>query len=290
MSRIDEALRRAGIDAPATTTEGGATGVSPWAFGAEPLQPVGVVPPRPRPVPEINTPLPSQGPQRFREFNHEWRERLIGSSSVDPVLVEQFRRLAATLHHLQTTNKLKVVMVTSAAPGDGKTMTSINLALVLSGSYARRVLLIDADLRRPSIQALSQIPDVPGLSDVLKANGEQKLSVVPLTENLTLLPAGRAEADPISALTSPRMQRILEEAAERFDWVVVDAPPVGPVADASLLAEKIGAIVFVVRAGQTPYMNVQKALDQLGRDRILGIVLNGVETAELSGGYGYYGE
>jgi Mrp family chromosome partitioning ATPase len=92
----------------------------------------------------------------------------------------------------------------------------------------------------------------------------------------------------MGALASPRMQRILEEAQDHFDWVIVDAPPVGPVADASLLAERIGAIVFVVRAGRTPYPSVQKALDTLGRDRILGVVLNGLSNGDLDREYGYH--
>ncbi len=288
MSRIDEALRRAGIapaDAPAGS--GGGAVSSPWVFGPE-------APPAVAPEPQRSKPVSETGPRGkhsswpFREFSAEWRDRLIGSSLVDPLLVEQFRRLAATLHHAQIEQNLKVVMVTSAGPGDGKTMTSVNLSLVLSGSYRRRVLLMDADLRRPSIQGLSQLPDVPGLSETLKANGEEKLSVFPLTENLVLLPAGRPESDPMSALTSPRMQRIIEEAKERFDWVIVDTPPIGAVADASLLAERADAIVFVVRAGRTPYPAVRKAIETLGRERILGIVLNGVSAQEIGGGDGYY--
>jgi protein-tyrosine kinase len=286
MSRIDEALRRAGGNPAAAPAGGGGAVSSPWVFGPEAIQlgPSGSQ--RSRSV--LETIPVSQSSWRFREFSAEWRDRLIGSSSVDPVLVEQFRRLAATLHQTQVENNLRVIMVTSAAPGDGKTMTSVNLSLVLSGSYGRKVLLIDADLRRPSIQRLSQIPDAPGLSDALKANGEQKLSVFPLTENLVLLPAGHAVSDPMAVLTSSRMQHILEEAAERFDWVILDAPPVTPIADASLLAERVGAIVFVVRAGRTPYPAVQKAVETLGRERILGVVLNGLSPEQSNGYYGYY--
>jgi protein-tyrosine kinase len=285
MGRIDEALRRTGVDTSAAPAGSGAAS-SPWAFGPEPPQPVAQ---GPRLRSELDfPPAAGSGSWRFSEFSAEWRDRLIGSPSVDPLLVEQFRRLAATLHHVQTADNLKAVLVTSALPGDGKTMTSVNLSLVLSASYGRRVLLIDADLRRPSIQALSQMPDAPGLSDALKVSGDQKLSVVPLTENLVLLPAGRAVSDPMGALTSSRMQRILEEAAERFDWVIVDAPPIGPVADASLLAQRVDGIVFVVRAGRTPYPAVQKAVETLGRERILGVVLNGLTPEQSNGYYGYY--
>jgi protein-tyrosine kinase len=283
MSRIDDALRRAGVETVASANIAPAS--SPWTFG--PGAHSSIASPSPsRSVPDA---IPVHGTSwRFREFSDQWRDRLIDSSSVDPALVEQFRRLAATLHQAQITSGLKVVMVTSAEPGDGKTMTSVNLSLVLSSSYGRRVLLMDADLRRPSIQTLSQMPDAPGLIDVLRANGDQKLPIVPLTENLVLLPAGKPQSDPMEALTSPRMERILDEAAERFDWVVVDAPPVRPIADASLLAKRVGAIVFVVRAGRTSYAAALKAVETVGRERILGIVLNGVSQVDARGDYVYY--
>jgi capsular exopolysaccharide synthesis family protein len=284
MSRIDDALRRAGIEAVASANISPVS--SPWTFG--PGAPQSVASPSPsRSTPEA---IPAANPNswRFREFSDDWRDRLIVSPSVDFALVEQFRRLAATLHHAQLANSLKVVMVTSAAPGEGKTMTSVNLSLVLSGSYGRRVLLMDADLRRPSIQGLVRMPDAPGLSDALTVSGEQKLPIVPLNENLFLLPAGPAQPDPMTALTSPRMQRILDEAGERFDWVIVDAPPVGPIADASLLAARVGAILFVVRAGRTPYLAAQKAVETLGREHILGIVLNGISRGDERNGHTYY--
>jgi protein-tyrosine kinase len=181
-------------------------------------------------------------------------------------------------------------MVTSAEPGDGKTLVAVNLALVLSESYRRRVLLVDADLRRPSIREISQVSDLPGLSEVLKARADQKLSVLRITETLTLLPAGRPDPDPMSGLTSPRMQRIVREAAARFDWVILDAPPMGPVPDASLLAGMADGTLLVVRAGRTPCAAVQKAIEGLGRDRILGVVLNGVDHEGTTYDNRYYGK
>jgi capsular exopolysaccharide synthesis family protein len=182
-------------------------------------------------------------------------------------------------------------MVTSAWAGDGKTLTALNLALVLSESYRRRVLLIDADLRRPSISKLSEFSPTCGLSEGLKSKTEQKLSVLKITETLTLLPAGRPDPDPMSSLTSDRMRRIIEEAASRFDWVILDAPPVGPVADANLLAEMTDAVLLVVRANHTQFAPVQKAIDLLGRDKIFGVVLNGIDElnqGEYERQYGKY--
>ena len=92
-----------------------------------------------------------------------------------------------------------------------------------------------------------------------------------------LLPAGRPDPDPIGGLTSARMRSILDEAAARFDWVILDAPPMGPMADANLLASMVDGAVFVVRSGRTHHQAAQRAIEALGRERILGVVLNGVE-------------
>jgi capsular exopolysaccharide synthesis family protein len=219
-------------------------------------------------------------------FSSRWRERLAAGPEADPILTEQFRRLAATLHHAHQNDGLRSVMVTSAAPGDGKTLTAVNLALVLAESYRYNVLLLDADLRRPSIPNVMEGGDLSGLSEALRAPTERKLALVPITPRLTLLPAGTPIANSIEALTSPRMRHILEEAAIKFDWVILDAPPVGPATDARLLTQMVGGTLFVIHAGQTQYPDVQKAIDALGRDQILGVVLNGVDKA--TSGTHYY--
>jgi protein-tyrosine kinase len=222
---------------------------------------------------------PDAGDGGSLRFAQEWSVRLANAATGDPALVEQFRRLAATLHHAQRANGLKSVLVTSATPGDGKTLTAINLALVLSQSYRYKVLLVDADLRRPSIPSVVDIADGTGLSETLRAVTDQKLALVPLAPGLTLLPAGQPIANSIEALTSPRMRSILEQAVQRFDWVVLDAPPVGLATDARLLTDMVDGTLFVIRAGQTQCADVQAALDVLGRDRLLGVVLNGVQQA-----------
>jgi len=204
-------------------------------------------------------------------------EQLAHTPEANPALVEQFRKLAATLHHAQAGSGIKVVMVTSASADDGKTLTALNLSLVLSESYRRRVLLIDADLRRPSLANIAHVTDAAGLSEALRSSTEKKPGLLQVTPMLMLLPAGRPDPDPIGGLTSPRMRSILDEAAARFDWVILDAPPTGPMADANLLASMVDGAVFVVRSGHTHHQAAQRAIDVLGRERILGVVLNGVE-------------
>jgi protein-tyrosine kinase len=217
----------------------------------------------------------------------ESRQRLAPAEATDPLLVEQFRRLAATLIQSQRTAPLKVIMVASAAPEEGKTLTALNLALVLSESFRRRVLLIDADLRRPKITELANVT-IEGLGDVVKALEHRKAPLVPVTDTLTLLPAGRPDPNPLSGLTSARMQQLLEEAGAAFDWVIVDTPPIGAAPDASLMCAMADATVLVVRAGETPFEAVQQAIEGIGRERIIGVVLNGVERTAVPSYGDYY--
>lgn len=270
MGRIDDALRRAAdahAEMPGTSREDLFTPA--WQIESEQPRP-------PLPAVTLAGSIFQQEPlSSIRGFSGTWRERLAIGPERNGVLVEQFRRLAATLHRAQEESNLRSVMVTSAAAGDGKTLTAVNLALVLSESYKRKVLLVDADLRRPSIGNLADVTGHTGLSEALKSQSEQKMLLVPLTPRLSLLPAGAPDPDPLGGLTSSRMRRILEEATARFDWVILDAPPIGPLADAGLLAEMVGGTLFVIRAGHTHVSLVQRGIEALGRERILGVVLNG---------------
>jgi protein-tyrosine kinase len=281
MGRIEEALRRAGMDKPGEVvgpaTAGSKVFVSAWpAPGAAEIRL------------EDPTSRQNQTTGSFRGFAPEWLERLVVPGNPNHMLVEQFRHLAGALHHAQANGQLKSLMVTSAVPGDGKTFTAMNLALTLAQSYARRVLLIDADLRRPSIDQICGIRNTLGLSEALRSKTEQKLPVFELTKGLTFLPAGRPDPDPLSGLTSSRMRSVLDEAAQQFDWIIVDAPPAAPLADAGLIGAMIDALLLVVRAGETHCLSVEKAIEALGRDRIFGVVLNGAE--QVSHEYhGYYG-
>jgi capsular exopolysaccharide synthesis family protein len=214
-------------------------------------------------------------------------EKLVVTSRPEQSTVEQYRKLAATLHHAQVERALKIVMVSSAVSGDGKTLTSTNLALTLSESYRRRVLLIDADLRRPSLHEMFQVKNSAGLTECLKAETDNRLPLIRASSYLSLLLAGRPDSDPMSGLTSERMHRLIEEAAATFDWVIIDTPPVVLLPDANLLAAMVDAAILVIGAGKTPYKLITRAIDALGREKILGVVLNRVDRSCLAGGYGY---
>ena len=232
---------------------------------------------------------PLEGSASTHRFGPGAAGKVIALPDVPAAAVEQYRRLAASLHHAQFDREMKVLMITSASPGEGKTLTAANLALTLSESYRRKVLLIDADLRRPSLHHIFDLPSVHGLSDALTSDSDQRLSVIQVSANLTVLPAGRPDSDPMSGLTSDRMRRIVQEAAAHFDWVIIDTPPVGFLSDANLLVAMVDAALFVVRAGKSPYRLIQRALDAVGRDRVLGVVLNAIDENVDDAGYYYYG-
>ena len=244
----------------------------------------GISQPDPGPRTRLARPLTEVDSAIHLRLSADWGERLATGPHANMALVEPFRQLAGTLHHLQRTGGIRVVMVTSASPEDGKTHVAVNLAAVLANSYRANVLLIDADLRRPSINVVPGI-DGLGLSAALRSEADEKLALVRLTPTLTLLPAGPAIPNSIEALTSPRMQQILQEASERFDWVILDAPPVGPTTDPRLLADLVDGTLFVVRAGKTQHSDVLNGVEAIGRERLLGFVLNGTDDKPTSDYY-----
>src|SRR5262249_50513478 len=199
--------------------------------------------------------------------------RLVGSQEIRAVCVEQYRRLAAVLLEEQADRSIRSIMVTSAVPGEGKTLTATNLALTLSQSYARRVLLIDADLRCPSMHEMFGVSNDTGLSDGLRAD-RTPLALVEVSPHLALLTGGRPDADPLPSLSSARMKALVDEAVTRFDWVIVDSPPLGLLSDAQLVARHVDAVLLVVAAGTTPCAVVQRAVSELSPARIIGAVLN----------------
>jgi capsular exopolysaccharide synthesis family protein len=206
-------------------------------------------------------------------------EKLVLSPDPDPASVEQYRRLAGRLHLAQAEHGIKVVMIASALPGEGKTLTATNLALTLSESYQRDVLLIDGDLRRPSLHELFRIPNVSGLNDGLRSEADRKVPLVHWSDRLTLITAGRPDPDPMKVLVSQKMKRVITEAATKFHWVIIDTPPVGLLTDASLFSAMVDTAVLVVQAGRTPHADIERAVRALGRERIFGVVLNRTSAA-----------
>jgi protein-tyrosine kinase len=286
MSRIDEALKRmsgAGATAPQNPVAGGSVHAEVRSILDHYPRESGVpddIPAEPQnqevlPVQEVMAPRTGREGQ-IGPLEAKYDIKLVISKGAAPISVEQYRRLAGAVHGLQIDRGLKTLMVTSAVPNEGKTLTVTNLALTLSESYKRRVLLIDADLRRPSIHEVFRVPNTTGLAEVLRSE-RADVPLLRLSTNLSLLPAGRPDSNPMAGLTSDRMRALLEQFNQDFDWVLLDAAPVGFMPDAQLLANVTGAVLFVIAAGSTPYTLVQRAIAELGTECVVGTVLNRVE-------------
>jgi len=293
MSRVDEALRRAS-DQPSTAADALPEEPFPIEMREHRRERKGALPdassqPADASVSQLAAEQRPKSSSLLQRMSGALAEKLVIDASMAATSREQYRRLAAVLHHTQQTTGLTVVMVTSGVPGEGKTLTCTNLALTFSESYGRRVLLIDADLRRPTIHSVFNIDNSGGLSDGLAAVQERKMLVRQVSEKLGVLPAGRPTSDPMASLISDRMRRLIEEARAEFDWVIIDTPPVALLPDAHILAAMSDGALLVVKAESTPYAVVKRAAEAIGHERTLGVVLNLSDgNAHSTGYYGYY--
>ncbi|MCX6549909.1 MAG: CpsD/CapB family tyrosine-protein kinase [Acidobacteria bacterium] len=201
--------------------------------------------------------------------------------------VEQYRRLAAQLIQASVEHGVSVVMIASSVRGEGKSLTAANLAVTLARSYQRDTLLIDADQRAPKQHEIFHVDNVRGLSDWLRNGPDTAAGTVQLMPSLTLLTAGRPTMDPMAGLTSQHMKALIAEAKSAFDFVVLDTPAATLVPDAGVLVSLVDTAVLVIRAGSTAYAAVDRAVATLGRDRILGTVLNRADKSTSAGRYWY---
>ena len=214
------------------------------------------------------------------------RDKMVLGRHIPAAAVEQDPQARRGVAPRPGAARTKVVMMASTLAGEGKTLTATNLALTLSESYRRRVALIDADLRRPTVHDMFGLPNVSGLNDVLSARGDAACEIFDVSPCLSVLTAGRPNPDPISGLTSERMRRLVAAAAKEFEWVILDTPPVGLLPDAGLLGGMVDTVVLIVAAGRTQYRMVHRTVEAIGRDRIFGVVLNRAATDPLWGGMG----
>jgi protein-tyrosine kinase len=217
---------------------------------------------------------------------------LVAALAPASLAAEQYRSLRTRLKRAENGRALRAIAITSPNKGDGKSLTSANLALTMAQEFQQRVLLVDCDLRRPSVHQLFGLGDRIGLGDVLMnlANLDQSLVWLP-EHHLTVLPAGTLPANPGELLGSAMMRRVLDTLRTRFDRILIDVPPVAPLADLQILAPLVDGLLMIVRAGITPKPAIERALAGLDTTKVLGLVLNesGAEGTDHYGyeGYGY---
>jgi capsular exopolysaccharide synthesis family protein len=200
---------------------------------------------------------------------------LVAGLAPKSLAAEQYRQLRTRLAHAEGANNLRTVLVTSPQKGEGKSVTSANLALTMAQELQRRVIIVEADLRKPSMQHMFGLPPGPGLTDYLSGAAElnEVMRFIP-DHNLTVIHAGSTAANPAELLGSTAMRRLLDALRSRFDRVILDTPPVLPLADVAVLAPLVDGALMVVRAGVTPKPAIENALRAFDSSRLLGIVLN----------------
>jgi protein-tyrosine kinase len=203
---------------------------------------------------------------------------------------EQFRTLRSRLYRIRESQPLNTLLISSAIPAEGKTLVSANLAQALVRQRGCKVLLIDADLRVPRLREFMGVPVGPGLADYLQGGATESDVIQRSQEDeLFLIQAGEHITHPAELISNGRLQQLLAHMAGLFDWVILDSPPILPMSDAAVLAHMCDGVLMVVRAGTTPAEVSQRACQQLGDARIVGVVLNSVEKSVASDSYYQYG-
>jgi len=205
---------------------------------------------------------------------------------------EQFKILRTSLLFPSSGRPARSIMVTSALPGEGKSFVAANLAISIAQNINEHVLLMDCDLRKPTIQRYFGFGQVPGMSDYL--GSEKPLTALLLKtgiDKLTLLPAGKPPDNPSELLSSNKMWQLLDEVKTRYPdrYIVMDSPPPKLTAETSALAKQVDGVLIVVKYGSTAREASRDLIQHLGREKILGVVLNWMDLRSLdSYHYGAY--
>lgn len=202
---------------------------------------------------------------------------------------EAYRSLRSNIEYSSFDDEYRAIVVTSSVPGEGKSTTSGNLALSLAQS-GNKVLLVDCDMRKPSIHKKFKISNMSGTAELLLRKESFEDVVNCYNENLTIITAGKIPPNPSEMLASRAMTAFIKEMKKEFKYIILDTPPLQAVTDAQVLSTKADGVLLVVRAGSTKKDAVLNSVDLIKKvqGKVIGTVLNGVENKKNS--YYYYGE
>ena len=217
--------------------------------------------------------------------------RLVTITHPHSTYCEEYRSLRTQIIHKSQRQKLKSIVIASINASEGKSVTALNFSWLLAQTDGVKALIIDSDLRMPSLTDYLGIEADRGLSHVLAGTAELKESIIKLEPSgLHLLPGGEARSDVAELISGPKFKEILREAREMFDFVIIYAPPLGIFTDAAVLINHADGAIMVVRSGKTRYSTVERVMESVPRDRMLGVVLNQSEDVldETHYNYGYY--
>jgi protein-tyrosine kinase len=281
MGKVYDALKKAEEQRSRRVHDTASTASAmPPVFEPGPLSGMGGTPEvkRSRPGQLLSNLARAAGRSARSETAGEFNKRRITLLQPESFVAEQFRTLRARIDALATSRTIRTLAVTSALPGDGKTLAAIGLAVVNSMQPGRRVVLVDCDLRKPTVAASLGLRVDAGLAEVLEGSAslEDAISRVEGSQ-LDVLPVRSIPPNPSELLASENMRKLLEALASRYDRVILDLPPTLGLPDAKTMSELCDGVIFVVRADVTPEPEIASALDVIDRRRVLGLVMNGSE-------------
>ena len=227
-----------------------------------------------------------------------WDERLQNVSTLSPTVAESFRRLRAKILHPATGTPARTILVTSSVPEEGKSFICANLGITFAQGMEQHALLVDCDMRRPTLAKLFGIKNDRGLVDYLQGKSDlEQLIKRTSQEKLSIIPSGLPPTNPSELLDSEKMQAMITEVASRYPdrYIFFDSPPMHAASETAVLAKHVDGVILVVRGGKSGREQTKKLVDALGKEKILGVVFNACEMnvleAKLQGysrGYDYY--
>lgn len=218
------------------------------------------------------------------------RKAIFDPRDTDPFYTEMMRGLRAKVEHRIDTAGFRVLGVTSAVTGEGKTKTAIQLAVNMASTGRKKVLLMDLDLRKSDVAREMRIGATPGLSEYLLGSvSREEIIRITSTRGLYLVPAGAPVHSPVDLLAGEKFRSFLKELRGHFDLLILDTPPILPVPDALTISDQLDAFIVVFRLSFTPYKLLRQAVDELDTGKIMGVVLNGDEKKSDKYYSRYYG-
>ncbi len=257
----------------------------------------------PQTLPSLGTAVePSAAPESLNgnyseQFSHfqslhvsvPSQNRLVCLTDDESLAAEKFRFLGVRLRQLRRSRQLKKVLITSTIPSEGKSMVAANLACALARRKQMRTLLLDGDLRRPSLSQVFGLPRLPGLCEWLEGKPGPMTNIYYLEEpGFWFLPAGSMLGNPLEVMQSGTLPALMDQLTAWFDWIIIDSPPVLPLADTSVWTRLADGILLVTRQGTTEKRQLQRGLEALEPKKLIGAVLNSSRNTAHSNYYYHY--
>jgi len=215
--------------------------------------------------------------------------RVVTLTESNSLGAEKFRLLRARLRNLRERGQLQKLVITSAVPNEGKTLVAMNLAFCLAKHTDEKILLLEGDLRKPMLGEHLGIKALPGIGEWALADQAVSKFIYRFDDlQLWILPAGSAPADSVNILQSSRFLELYNQLSTCFDWIIIDAPPLLPMADVSFWSRQADGLLLVVREGKTAKSILQKGLETLDHPKVIGVVLNDSHQVDSSYYHHYF--